>query len=94
MSWDRTYPHTVLIALDQFAAAIIFNRPDLAISTMCWMVMTGNDAPLKLSPWQRWILVKLGPILNRIQPAHCELSAKGDRDRATATQLALIKVPK
>jgi hypothetical protein len=88
MSWDKTYTHTLLIALDQFAAAVIFNRPDLTISTMCWMVMTGNDAKLKLDAWQRWILVKLGPILDKIQTNHCEKAKNGDRHRAWATLIA------
>lgn len=89
MSWDGTYSHTVLIAVDQFAAAVIFNRADLTVSTMCWMVATGNDSSLKLSTWQRWSLVKLGPVLNRIQTNHCALSADGDRLRARSTLAAL-----
>jgi hypothetical protein len=92
MSWDRTYSHTVLIAIDQFAAAIIFNRPDLTVSTMCWMVMTGNDAGLKLSPWQRWILVKLGPLLNKVQTNHCKAARDGDYARAEST-LAMLGAP-
>lgn len=89
MSWGRTYSHTVLIAVDQFAAAIVFNRPDLTISSMCWMVMSGNDCTLKLSTWQRWILVKLGPVLNRIQANHCLDAAVGDYQRAARTLVTL-----
>lgn len=90
MSWDRTYSHTVLIAVDQFAAAIIFNRPDLTISSMCWMVMTGNDSTLKLNTAQRWILAKLGPVLNRIQANHCEEAAVGDYMRSIRTSCTLV----
>lgn len=93
MSWDGTYSHTVLIAVDQFAAAITFNRPDLTVSTMCWMVMTGNDSDLKLSTWQRWILVKLGTVLNRIQTNHCLEAAYGDIARAKSTLTALEDAP-
>lgn len=93
MSWDKTYSHNFLIALDSFAAAVVFNRPDLTVSTMCWMVMTGNDQSLKLNSAQRWILVKLGPWLNDIQTNHCELAAYGDRDRAQSTLDALKALP-
>jgi hypothetical protein len=93
MSWDKTYSHNFLIALDSFAAAVVFNRPDLTVSTMCWMVMTGNDASLKLWGWQRWILVTLGPWLNDIQANHCALAAAGDRERAQSTIEALKALP-
>jgi hypothetical protein len=89
MSWSKTYTHTLLIALDQFAAAIIFNRPDLTISTLCWLVRPGNtDKDLKLYVWQRWALVKLGPILDKIQANHCEQAKDGDRHRAWGTLIA------
>lgn len=86
MSWDRTYSHNVLIALDSFAAALVFNRPDLTISTMCDMVRNpmGRHV-LKLSTWQLWSLQRLGPILDWIQKGHCKLARQGDIDRANST---------
>lgn len=89
MSWDRTYTHTLAIAVDQLGAAVIFNRPDLTISTLCWIVMSGDPQPLKLAPWQTWMLARLGPILNRIQENHCVQAREGDAQRAQATLLLL-----
>lgn len=89
MSWDKTYTHTVLIAADQFAAAVFFNRPDLTISTMCWMVMEGKDATLKLSKMQRAFLAWLGPQLNKYWPNHCAEARDGDIKRAKNTLTSL-----
>lgn len=91
MAWDKTYSHNVLIAADQFGAAVLFNRPDLTISTMCWMVMEGQDASLKLNAVQRGFLNWLGPKLNKIQADHCATARQGDIDRARLTLAALLK---
>lgn len=85
MSWDKTYSHTLLIALDQLGAAIFFNRPDLTISTLCDLVMTGQAAPLKLALWQLEFLAWLGPKLNRLQKNHCPQARLGDIQRAKST---------
>lgn len=92
MSWDKTYPHTVLIAVDQFAAAVIFNRPDLTVSTMCWMVRSGNDASLKLAGWQRLSLTLIGDGLEKFWPGHCASASQGDLDRAQLTVESLKAV--
>lgn len=90
MSWDNTYTHNVLIGLDQFGAAVLFNRNDLTISTICDMVMKGDyDRPLK--PWQKDFCLWLGPKLNKLQANHCAESRQGDEDRAVATLTALGK---
>lgn len=89
MSWDKTYSHTLLIALDQFAAAVIFNRPDLTISAMCWMVSSGHAESLKLYGWQRAFLAGLAPVLDRIQAQHCLKAAFGDWDRSISTLSSL-----
>lgn len=89
MSWSRTYTHTLAIAVDQLGAAVIFNRPDLTISTLCWVVMSGDAQPLKLALWQIWSLRCLGPILNRIQANHCAQAREGDMERAQSTLLLL-----
>lgn len=85
MAWDRSYSHTVLMALDQFGGAILFNRPDLTISAMCWMVANDKETPLKLWGWQRFVLACLGALLNRIQTNHMELAREGDQERARST---------
>lgn len=85
MSFDNTYSHNVLIGLDMFGASLLFNRNDLTISTMCCMVMTGQDKSLKLAGWQHAILSWLGPVLNKIQAGHCEQARDGDISRAEST---------
>lgn len=38
MSFQRTYLHTALVALDDFGAAVFFNRDDVTISSLCGLV--------------------------------------------------------
>lgn len=92
MSFDNTYSHNVLVGLDMFGAALLFNRDDLTISTMCDMVMKGDDASLKLHGWQRAFLAWLGPVLNKIQADHCGQARLGDIARAEST-LKVLKTP-
>lgn len=91
MSWDKTYSHTLLIAADQFAAAVFFNEPDLCISTLCWCVRTPSYPiqQLKLSPWQFRVLMRIGDGLEHFWPGHCVASRQGDIDRAGSTQTRL-----
>lgn len=91
MSFDNTYTHSVLIGLDMFGAALLFNRNDLTISTMCDMVMKGDDASLKLHGLQRAFLAWLGPVLNKIQASHCPEARQGDIERANSTLKVLVK---
>lgn len=44
MSWDNTYSHTVLLAADRAGAAVIFNEPDITISSLCWIVRQADEA--------------------------------------------------
>ena len=91
MSWDGTYSHSVLIGLDQFAAAVIFNRNDVTVSALCRVMQLADaGAPefnarldgLKLSHWQIWLLRKLAIALDRLQPGHCESARIADLVRA------------
>lgn len=90
MSWDRTYSHNALIAVDQFAAALIFNRPDLTISSLCRVVQLADAgdakyvavlAGLKFSNWQVGFLSVTARVLERIQAGHCEAARLGDLAR-------------
>lgn len=80
MSWDQTYSHTVALAVDRFAAAIIFNEPDITISSLCWFVL--NPAKpiqkLKLSGWQFRLLNWIGSRLEQLFPGHCAAARQGD----------------
>lgn len=83
MSWDKTYSHEFLLALDLYAAGLFFNHNGITISTMAGLVRDGKDAPLKLYGWQRSFLRWLEP---RLSNAHCEGAKAADIARA---QLAL-----
>lgn len=99
MSWDRTYSHNVLIAVDQLGAAVIFNRLDVTISSLCRVVQLadGGDAKfqatlasLKFAPWQVGFLRRTARALEWIQPGHCEAARLADIDRAKAMDTLLI----
>lgn len=81
MSWSNTYTHTIALAIDRFGAALIFNEPDITISSLCWVVRRGSkmqqDA-LKLAPWQRKLLQLIGNGLEHFWPGHCARARGGD----------------
>ena len=85
MAWRNSYTHTLAIAIDTLAASVFFNRADLTISTLCWVVAEGKDESLKLWHWQRQALLWIGPLLNKIQANHIALSREGDIRRAQST---------
>lgn len=89
MSWDQTYSHNVLLALDLYCALIFFNRAGLTISTLSGLVRDGKDGPLKLWGWQRAFLRWLEPRLTR---AHVDAALKADTARAQLA-LTLMGVP-
>jgi hypothetical protein len=86
MSWDRTYSHTVALGVDRFAAALVYNQPDITISSLCWIVRNGEKLKiaedalvvLKLSKWQHRSLTLIGNGLERFFPGHCEAARMGD----------------
>lgn len=86
MSWDKTYSHTVLLALDRLGAALIFNEPDITISSLCWIVRNATKyriaevalPKLKLAVWQKFALVWIGNGLEYFWPGHCEAARQGD----------------
>jgi hypothetical protein len=90
---SRPYALNVLIALDRFGAALLFNQPDITISSLCWVAAQGassQNQAAKLSPWQTRILIPLAWVLNKIQANHCQLARMSD----IATAQARIEVLK
>lgn len=49
MSWDRTYTHTIALGVDRLGAALIFNEPDITISSLCWVVRASDQLPKLLA---------------------------------------------
>jgi hypothetical protein len=92
MSWDHTYSHTVALAVDRFGAAIIYNEPDITISSLCWIVRTNAPtlASLKLSPWQLKSLVYIGNGLERFFPGHCAAARLGDLETSARSRTLLV----
>lgn len=89
------YFQTVMIGLDQLGAAILFNRNDFTISSLCGIVRNAKVRPggieaLKLSPWQRTVLEKLGVALNWVtRKNHCQDAIISDLARSTSTSILL-----
>lgn len=98
MSFSGTYAHTFLIALDQTGAAVLFNRNDATISSLCHLQLetdAGNadaaakHATLNLHPWQVWFLRHVGAGLEWKWPGHCARAAAADIARAESTKAIL-----
>ena len=79
-----TYLQVLLLAIDRFGAAVIYQQLNLTISAMTWMVETGRAGPLKLWKWQAVSLTYIGPWLDKIQPSHREMARANDLKRAQA----------
>jgi hypothetical protein len=88
MSWDKTYTHDALLALDLWAAAVFFGAIGITVSSLAGLVRDGKDAPFRLRRWQRSFLGWLEPRLSR---AHCEAARAADLARAQAVVAALSR---
>ena len=85
-----TYIYVLLLALDRVAAAILLNRPDVCISTLCWAVhfaatdwrATAALEAMNLYGWQRAFLSRIAAALEWIQPGHCVQSRQSDIETA------------
>ena len=93
MSWEGTYSHTVAIATAQFAAAVLLNRSDITVSSLCRVVQLADagieDFPdrlraLEFSDRQIRALRWIGRKLEEHWPGHCEEARKGDLLRYAA----------
>jgi hypothetical protein len=84
-NFSNTYLHSVLIGLDQFGAALFFNRNDITISSICGLVLNNDYDSLKLHRWQVVGCRYLGKLLNLISTNHCNEAILGDFDRAFDT---------
>jgi hypothetical protein len=84
---SRTWLQFLLIGIDDLGAVVFFNRPGITISSLCKLAMAGEDAPLKLYPWQRKVLLWLGARLGHV---HCDAAALADweRNKANVAMLA------
>lgn len=97
MSWAGTYSHTMALALDRFGAALLFNRPDITISSMCWIVRERKTSEAakrgyalsKLNWWQTKLLEGIGWCLESTFSGHCAAARKSDMAVANSV-LALL----
>ena len=98
MAWTRTYLHTLAVAIDDAAAALLFNRNDITISSLCWMQRTADAgdpnvcaklAALGLRPWQRGFLRNVGAGLEWMRPGHCDRARLADMARGGSMQALL-----
>jgi hypothetical protein len=101
MSWDKTYSHTVALGVDRLGAALVFNQPDITISSLCWIVLNGEklkiaeDAlvELKLWRWQRFALKWIGHGLEYFWPGHTEAARLGDLQTGERSRKLLSDAP-
>jgi hypothetical protein len=102
MAWGGTYSYRVLIGLDRLGAALLFNRNDITISTLCGLVQLADSArpdrkaafrlvlSFGLHPVQLWLLRQLGYVLDKIQTNHCLLAIQGDVETSQSI-VAMLK---
>ena len=99
MSFQRTYLHTLAVAVDDLGAAVLFNRDDVTISSLCGLYRrsTAGDpraaavlAVMGLKGWQTGFLRLVGDGLERILPGHCERAIGADILRGQA-MVALLE---
>lgn len=98
MTWTKTYTHTIAIGLDDLGAAVLFNRNDITISSLCWMQRTADAgdpnvsaklATLDLRPWQHGFLRRVGAGLEWIRPGHCDRARRADQARGKSMAVLL-----
>jgi hypothetical protein len=90
----NTYIYTILLGLDRFAAAILFNRADITISALCWVVRYAPTDPiaaiaydkLKFNRWQVWFLIHCAAMLEWMSAGHCARARETDVDTAADTR--------
>lgn len=86
---NRSWVHLILIGIDDIGSIILFGQAGITISSLCWIAMAGQDAPLKLWKWQRALLLWLGA---RLGHDHCDQARLADYERSQAVS-ALLKPP-
>ncbi len=89
------YPYwlVVLIGLDRLAAAIFFNRPDITVSALGWVVHFAHSElvaaaalrDLAMYRWQARALLWIGDGLELLQPGHCAYARASDTITAKST---------
>jgi len=93
MSWDIAYSHTLALAVDRLGAALVFNQPDITISSLCWIVRQVHSEEmvqwLKLYWWQLWLLWRIGDFLEYFWPGHCADARLGDLDTSQRSRVLL-----
>ena len=93
MSFSQTYLHTVLVAIDDLGASVLFDLDDTTISALCGVQRRSDSgdaqataalATLGLRPWQHRFLRAVGRLLEWIKPGHCERALAADLARGKA----------
>lgn len=97
MSWSKTYTHTLAIAADMLGSAIVWNKPDVCISSLCCIVryrdrgnayqkLRARQHLRKFAPWQISALRAIGNALEWLDKGHCEASRRADLSRLATAQ--------
>lgn len=89
---NRGWMFTQLLALDRAGAALLFNRPDVTISSLCGLFRDLSKTLPDFNVLQLLFLHVVGAALEKIQPGHCANAIQTDIATAEST-LALLSGP-
>jgi hypothetical protein len=86
---NATYVRTQFLELDRAVAALVFNRQDITVSGLCWLVRTYPAVKVTervpLHGWQLTLLRWIGNGLEHFWPGHCAGARDNDIVRANTT---------
>lgn len=85
MTWSNTYSHTLAISVDIFTASVFWNTENVTVSSLAGLALRRGETTT--------FLARLGKVLNKIQPNHCELAIASDLNRQVTATALLTSVP-
>ena len=91
----------ILLAIDRFLAALLYNRADITISALCWVVLYAPTekvaasalVALDMQRWQVWTLTQIGKGLEWLQPTHLTTARQTELTVAGSTLQLLGEKP-
>lgn len=84
-----TFGKNFALALDDWAASIFWNQRDVTVSGLTWVMENHPERLAHMYEWQRRLLSKIGPWLDKHWPNHRAEARAGDLARLAASQALL-----
>lgn len=83
-----TFGKSFALALDDMGATVFWNKRDVSISGLTWVIENHPERLADMYEWQRAWLKHIGPWLDKHWPDHRAQARQGDLNRlAAATEL-------